>query len=181
MRERKHVWKVFFAWQEEKEAAWLSAMSASGWHLNSVGLFNYSFVLGVPEDFIYQFDFIILKKADESEYLQMYADAGWERIDRIGSWYYFRKPVSAGGSLEIYTGKEGLKNKYKRLLLFLFLVTFPVFYNLFVWPRYYANESSLYSSTAYSILRILMFVIAGLALTAMIRIALHIRRCKNNH
>jgi hypothetical protein len=180
MAETKHVRKTFFAWQEKREAAWLATMSAEGWHLSSVGFLNYTFTKGTPEVFIYQFDFVALGKKDEPEYLQVYTDAGWEMIGKMAAWYYFRKPASAGGSLTIYTDTASLEKKYRRLFGFILLVTFPIFYQLFIWPRYYLAESSLNGSPFYVIIRILLFLVAGLAAAALTRIALYIRELRKD-
>lgn len=99
-------------------------------------------------------------------------------IDRLGSWHYFCKPVSEGGSQDIYTAAEALIKKYRRPFVFLIVATFPIFYNLFIWLRYHLEQSSLNGTTLYMFFRILMFVIAGVALTALLRIANHIRRLR---
>ena len=59
----------------------------------------------------------------EAEYPQVYKDSVREMIDRLGSWYYFRNPVPADGSEEIYAGSEGQTQKYMRLLVL--LLSFP--------------------------------------------------------
>ena len=87
MAETKRSWKLFFAWQEKREAEWLSKMSSEGWHLSAVSFLKYTFTKGTPEDYVYQFDFITLRKKDEPEYLEVYADAGWESVGKLGGWY----------------------------------------------------------------------------------------------
>lgn len=111
MTDTRRVRKLFFAWQENREAAWLSNMSADGWHLSSVGFLNYTFTKGAPEEYVYQFDFITLRKKDEPDYFQVYSDAGWEMVGKLGGWYYYRKARSAGGSTVIYSDSDSLEKK----------------------------------------------------------------------
>ena len=130
--ERKRVRKLFFVWGEQKEAAWLRKMSNQGWHLVKASLGKYHFEKGEPGDFVYQFDFSMKSTKDEAEYLKIFREAGWEFINRLGGWYYFRKPYLEGELNEIYSDRESLKQKYRKLLFFLFLTGFPLIYNFFI-------------------------------------------------
>jgi amino acid permease len=92
--------KWFWAWEDEKEEAWLEAMSQSGWHL-----------------------FKSLQ-----EYLQICRDAGWEMLGRMSSWYYFRKEYRGGEKPEFFSDKDSKVQKYRRLLLFL-VIFLPIMIN----------------------------------------------------
>ena len=50
--ETKTIFKIFFAWQENKEEKWLREMSKEGWHLYRVGFFNYGFKIGWVGDYV---------------------------------------------------------------------------------------------------------------------------------
>ena len=85
-------WKTFYISEFRAEEAWLSFMHQQGWMLRSIdGIgFQYTFEACDPEDWIYQLDF----KEDgvvEEDYIQMYADYGWELVLRFRHWFYFRK------------------------------------------------------------------------------------------
>lgn len=114
--------RVFTAWQDEKEEAWLSEMARSGLHLARVGLFVYTFERGEPENVAYRLDFLYDTRNQE-QYYQLFHDAGWEHVGIFGSWQYFRKPVLPGESAEIFTDSESKRQKYIRLLSFLAVLT----------------------------------------------------------
>lgn len=109
------IHKVFWAWDDEKEETWLSQMAQSGWHLAQVKLFTYIFVAGEPRDFVYRLDLMpTVKKKDE--YFQLFHDAGWEHVDKLVGWEYWRKEVKPGQDPEIFTDQESKSRKYKLLL-----------------------------------------------------------------
>ena len=74
--------KWFWAWQDEKEEAWLHEMAKEGLHLQRMGLpGSYIFEVGEPRDDYYRMDFITDRK-DYQNYLQLFKDAGWEHIEK---------------------------------------------------------------------------------------------------
>ena len=55
-----------------------------------------------------------------NEYLQIFADAGWEHVGQFfNGWQYFRKAVAPGETAEIYSDADSKIAKYNRLMLFL--------------------------------------------------------------
>ncbi|HNT75424.1 MAG TPA: DUF2812 domain-containing protein [Anaerolineae bacterium] len=120
---RKFKW--FWAWQDDKEEAWLTQMSREGWHLASLGFPGfYNFTVGEPSHYVYRLDFFTETK-DYTHYLQLFKDAGWEHLGRWGGWQYFRILAQEGESPEIYTDPDSKVQKYRRLLAFL-IVFLPV-------------------------------------------------------
>jgi hypothetical protein len=118
--------KWFWAWQDVKEEAWLEEMARQGLHLKSPGAFgHYIFVQGEPRRMAYRFDFVTSPKKDEA-YFQLFRDAGWEHVGELGGWQYWRKPVEAGQSPEIFTDVHSKVQKYERLAAFL-LIFIPIF------------------------------------------------------
>jgi hypothetical protein len=113
--------KLFFAWQDDKEEDWLREMARNGWHLSALRLPGfYTFTQGEPQDVVYQLDFIT-SKIEMAEYLQLFRDAGWEYFGTLGGWQYFRKPAEAEGANEIYTDPESKIQRHRRLLGYLTL------------------------------------------------------------
>jgi hypothetical protein len=111
-------YKLFTAWQDDKEEAWLREMARTGLHL-TLPLFPcvYTFVHGEPCDVAYRLDYVPRIRRDElGVYLQVFRDAGWEHLGEMAGWQYFRKPVQAGEPPEIYTDPESKIQKYWRLL-----------------------------------------------------------------
>jgi hypothetical protein len=75
----------FWAWQDEKEEAWLGKMSKQGYHLSSINFPGfYSFGKGEPREYIYRLDYQTFRKKDRQEYLQLFKDAGWEYLGEMG-------------------------------------------------------------------------------------------------
>lgn len=89
----KTVFKWFDITMHEEEQEYLREMHRSGWKLKSVKWAFYTFEQCEPEDVIYQLDYQN-EKINKTEYLQMFFDCGWEYIQDVMGYSYFRKPVS---------------------------------------------------------------------------------------
>jgi hypothetical protein len=166
-----HKFKRFWAWQDEKEEAWLRTMSQQGFHLVSVKPFgSYSFKLGDKTDYVYRLDYQTNRK-DTQNYLKLFQDAGWEHISEMSGWQYFRKQVEARESPEIYTDVESKITKYKRLLGYL-LIFLPIYTVVFV------NAFRSYPYSWWGIIRIIIFVILLLWAYIIISLSLRIRQLK---
>ena len=112
--------KWFWAWQDEKEEAWLAEMARLGLHLNDVPFpGSYQFKNGEPADYVYRLDYQSLKTKEKDSYLQLFADAGWEQVGEMGGWVYFRYQVTNGEAPEIYSDLESKIGKYQRVMLYL--------------------------------------------------------------
>jgi hypothetical protein len=119
---RKFKW--FWAWQDQKEEAWLRRMAQQGYHLaRLVFPAVYEFSQGEPADMIYRLDFPDVKKEDIEVYLQLFQDTGWEHVDETVGWYYFRKIADPGSANEILTDPESKLLKFNRLLAFSFIIS----------------------------------------------------------
>lgn len=75
---RKFKW--FWAWQDDKEEAWLSEMAQAGWHLKWPAMPGfYTFEAGAPRQDVYRLDYVFSNK-DYQNYLQLFQDAGWQHL-----------------------------------------------------------------------------------------------------
>ena len=118
--------KLFMAWQDEKEEAWLTRMARQGLHLSSLGFPGfYYFESGEPRNDVYRLDFITIR-SDYRNYIQIFSDAGWEHVGKMGGWQYFRTHAPDGETPDIYTDNKSKSTKYSRLLLFL-VIFLPIF------------------------------------------------------
>ena len=125
--------KWFWAWQDEKEEAWLHEMASQGFHLQAVGIpGSYTFEVGEPRDDYYRMDFITDRK-DYKNYLQLFKDAGWEHLGEMGGWQYFRTRAEGTTIPEIYTDKDSKAQKYQRLITIL-VVLLPIFITITTRP-----------------------------------------------
>ena len=113
--------KWFWAWQDDREEAWLGEMSRQGLHLQSTGPFgSYTFERGEKKEYTYRLDFVTQARKDES-YFQLFRDAGWKHVGEMGGWQYWRKESQSGVEPEIFTDAASKVQKYRRLLGFLMI------------------------------------------------------------
>jgi hypothetical protein len=126
-------WKFrwFWAWQDEREEAWLGEMSHEGWHLSEFGFPGvYYFRKGGPKNYVYRLDFQTSKMKDREAYLQLFRDAGWEHLGNMSAWEYFRKEARPGEAPEIFTDPESKIAKYRRVLSYL-VIFLPILFILY--------------------------------------------------
>jgi len=133
----KVIRKWFWVWQQEQERAFLEEMSRKGLRLARIALGKYTFEEDSPRKMIYQMDFRGLDgKVDEKDYLQIYADSGWDYIGKAEGWYYFSQEHVEGVEASIFNDNASQAKVYQRLLVFLLLTGFPLYYQtLFLFPR----------------------------------------------
>ncbi|HEX6989171.1 MAG TPA: DUF2812 domain-containing protein [Bacillota bacterium] len=118
--------RVFFAWQEGAEEQWLERMAREGWFLQRVAWVVYTFVRRAPADMVYRLDYRAGTDGDFDAYLQLYRDAGWEFIGRMGGWMYFRRPASGTARDELYTDNRSRVQRYRRQLTYMLVPGLPV-------------------------------------------------------
>ena len=108
-------------WEEEKECRWLEDMSAKGWHLTDTGYLSYYFEKGESREYVYRFDFKLSTDKDYEDYLQIFAESGWELVGIFANWHYFRIEKSAEGR-ELYTDTQSKKARLKRLFVMMIVI-----------------------------------------------------------
>ena len=129
----KTVKKWYWVWQMDAEKEFLEQMAADGYGLCAVRLGKYVFEKQTPQKLIYQMDFRGLGgKIPEEEYLQLYQDAGWTLAAHMGGWYYFCREYEEGADLSLFNDNESKSKLYRRLLLFLMITGFPLYYQTIV-------------------------------------------------
>lgn len=177
---KKVVRKFFFVWNEDKEKRFLERMAGDGWRLTGVGFGRYEFEAAVPERVAYQFDFKVLGKAAEADYLQLFEDDGWRLSARFGPWYYFSRALAAGErDASIYSDNQSRLAKYRRLLLFLVIVGLPLYYQAFFqFPGISGSDAGF--PGFYFFFRIFVFVLTGLHALALVRVLFLFRKMKSS-
>ena len=163
----KKVKKVFFAWQLEKEQAWLEELARSGYVLKATKPFTYFFEKCDPIDLVYQFDFQIFGKKDEEEYLGFFKE--WTLASKLGGWYYFYKQRSNDESDTIFNDNESRNGLFRRLIVFLAIVGFPLYYQIVImYPN--MDSAKFEFPNFYFFLRIVTLVFAGLHMLACLKV-----------
>jgi hypothetical protein len=164
----------FWAWQDEQEEKWLEEMSERGFHLVKPGTFGrYAFRKGEPKRCVYRLDFLANSQQKE-DYLQLFADAGWEYVGEFGSWQYFRKPAGDQENVEIFTDVTSKIEKYQRVLLFLVILT-PVY----LMPIYFRAILDWSPHWLMFAIFVVWFVVLCLDIFAMIRLIQRISQLKD--
>lgn len=126
---RKFKW--FWAWQDEAEETWLREMANDGWHLSQIVFPTiYEFNSGEEQDYVYRLDYRSHWKMEKKDYLQLFRDSGWEYVQEMAGWHYFRQLAHSGEQMEIYTDAESKIEKYQRLLAFLGILALPLVISL---------------------------------------------------
>lgn len=104
-KDRKTTFKCFSIAAWDKEQDYLRREQLAGWRLERIDFYNlYRFSRCEPEDVVYQLDYNSEGTAHMDEYVQMFADLGWEHVLDYAGYSYFRKPVAEmrGGDEEIF-------------------------------------------------------------------------------
>lgn len=138
MQTKKQI-RFFTIFQYEQEQDYLRQMHRAGWKLTRVtGLGMYHFEQCPPQDVIYQLDYNKDGLAHKEEYLQMFADCGWQYIQDYVGYSYFRKPAGEDGAEEeIFCDEESkfqmmqrvIKGRMIPLLVIFFCVLLPQLIN----------------------------------------------------
>ena len=91
----KRELRWFSIFEYEKEQEYLHRRHSEGWRFVKVtGLCLYHFEKCQPEDVVYQLDYNPDSASGKAEYINMFADCGWEYLQDYMGYSYFRKPVA---------------------------------------------------------------------------------------
>lgn len=123
------VSKFKFVWDDNDHVLerWLEDMARQGLHLQRVDCLRCRFVFrrGAPADMIYRLDFQMTRVTPDQ--IQLFADAGWDRVDASTGWQFWRAPSRAGRTPEIFTDTPSRIAKYQRLL-WLFAICYGLYF-----------------------------------------------------
>lgn len=135
MKNTKTEMRFFTVADWEQEQEYLSRKHGSGWKFVKVnGLFFYHFEKCEPEDVVYQLDYNPEGMENKAEYVQMFADCGWEYLQDYVGYSYFRKPQAQMQTNEsIFCDDESrldmlmrmLKGRMLPLLMLFFVLLIP--------------------------------------------------------
>ncbi|QNA90004.1 DUF2812 domain-containing protein [Massilia sp. Dwa41.01b] len=149
---------------------WLEDMARQGLHLQGVDSLRTRFVFqrGEPMEMTYRLDFQM--NTVSPDYLQLFADAGWERVDTSFGWQFWRAPAQAGRTREIFTDTESRIAKYQRLLG-LFGICYGLYFITMV------NKGARAWDTLFEIA--LNLVMMAVGVYATVRLVVRIRKLRN--
>jgi hypothetical protein len=162
MKDQKKVYKFFWPWQDADQEAWLHEMANQGWHLlglNSPG--RYTFSAGKPANIVYRLDFQGKRDLELGDYFQLFQDAGWEHVGKMGGWHYFRKAFETSMVDEIFTDNQTKVEKYNRLAIYLISPAVGVLFVIMPAVDYFTPAAKVafalcYCGLLYVVIRILV-------------------------
>lgn len=121
MKKTKNIYKMYAAWEFEKEIGDLEAQSQKGWQLVKGGLFHSKFAFDDSVEYRYALDFN-QDIADPARYRETFAEQGWEYLNStFNGWHFFRKvydPSAPEEEYQIYTdtaSRKEMADRWRRL------------------------------------------------------------------
>ncbi len=172
-------WKLFVPWNEKKEMNFLENMAIKGYKLKSVWSFKYTFYETEPEELVYKCDYRDVKKAEITEYLQIFEDSGWENVGQFFNYFYFCREQKENCQLELFNDNKYQEEKNKRLISVLLVMAISVFpQNVYTIMNILSENPIL--DPFYIGLRILIALSTGFILFGFIKIFIQYRKLSNN-
>lgn len=114
--ELKKMHRFFSLADFKDEEQFLMEQHRNGWKFLGTGGFTYRFEACEPEEYIYQLDYND-EENDESSYLAIYEDYGWEYLMKLNSFYYFRKKKSESAEEnQIFSDNTSKAERCKKIL-----------------------------------------------------------------
>lgn len=142
----------------EKEEEFLRKKSNEGYRFKKVvAPCFYFFEKAEPEDVIYRLDFNPKSKEEKEDFFQMYCDYGWEYIQDLNCYSYFRRPAkdTSEAEGEIFSDNasrlEMLKSivwsRFIPILVVFLLIAVPNIINIFDFTRQFIMAYRIFWGT----------------------------------
>jgi hypothetical protein len=179
-KQTKSVFKVIWAWQDEKEEQWLEQQALQGWHLIEVAPFFYRFQRGMPRRVIYRLDYKGTLDKDYQEYLTIFQDSGWELVTRLSNWHYYRLEPENDRVPELYSSNRTKAEKYRRLLIGLLIPMALLAWTLNpIYSSHFEDHNGVLQAIYFASV-VLRFVIMAFLLYGLIRIIRRIHKLESD-
>ena len=167
MGKLKTEFKFFTIPQYREEEEYLSDMHRKGWKLTKINFPGlYHFEECKPENISYRLDYNQEGTAHKSEYVQLFADCGWEYMFDFVGYSYFRKAADqSDGNDEIFCDNESRLDMMKRVLKGR-VAPLIVFFCWIILPQLYKNSTKFNAgSISWNIIYYILIFIGVLYLT----------------
>ncbi len=113
MRNKKHRFAMYPAWEYRREIEDLNALSDQGWQLEKGGCFHSVFYRDESVRYRYALDYD-QHIDDPARYRDTFAEQGWQFVsDTFNGWHFFRKkydPTLPPAEYEIYTDESSVQD-----------------------------------------------------------------------
>ena len=143
---RKTIHKWFWAWDFDKEQAWLNEMAAKGLAMVSYGFCRYDFEETDPGAYRVALELLphSPNHPESEQYLRFLEETGVEQVGSWMRWIYVRKKAD-GGEFELLSDRKSKVEHLVRILLLIGVVAglnlYSGFYNLFIWTQFHNGIS----------------------------------------
>lgn len=160
-RDRKTEIRFFSVPEWRKEQDYLRERHQNGWKFVKVNFPGiYHFEKCEPEDVIYQLDYNQEGIAHKMEYIQMFDDCGWEYLQDLAGYSYFRKPVSQmDGEEEIFCDDSSRLDMMTRVLRGRMLPLIVIFLCIIIPQLFIQGQYNHYMSTILFYTFLMMFIL----------------------
>lgn len=123
-KQSKRVFRMYAAWNYQKQIDDLNSASDKGWQLVKVGVFSCKFIKNSNLRYRYQIDYNNV--TDMGRYIETFREQGWEYVNStFNGWHYFRKlydPSQPEEAYEIFTDRQSLEEMNRRWARFVFII-----------------------------------------------------------
>lgn len=121
---KKIIYKLFWAWDYEKEEKWLNEMAAKGLCLSSVSFCRYEFESCTPGEYSFRLELLenLPNHPESQKYIEFLEETGVKHVGTYMRWVYFRKNTS-DGQFDIYSDINSRLLHLKRLITLLTIVS----------------------------------------------------------
>lgn len=117
MKEMKTSYKMYGAWEFEKEAKAINEEARNGWQLVKCGCFHSKYEKDDSVEYRYQIDYNTDRK-DRKRYIETFEEQGWIYINStFNGWNYFKKvydPTLPENEYQIYTDQDSFNEMMRR-------------------------------------------------------------------
>ena len=172
--------KCFLLTDYEDEEIYLREKHKSGYKLVKISLPGiYKFEECAPEDYVYRLDFNPQKKEDKDAYIQMFVDYGWEYMQDMNEFSYFRKKADLSNEDEnhIFCDNESKMDMLKRIIKMRYL---PIILISICCMLLCINTMNV-DTPLKSIFIIYFGIIIGILVTIFVRVYVGYIRLKNKY
>ena len=180
MRDKKMKIRFFTIADYEEEEIWLRQQHKSGWKLVKTVLpCFFIFENCTPEDVVYRLDY--KNNTENSDYLQLFQDYGWEYFNSCVGWLYFRKSVSETDTeqdVEIFSDDVSRIDMVNHIVKTRMLPLLVIFFGCLL-PNFIRSiDGSLPFANGFTVVFTLLFL---LYLYLFFHCGLKLRRLKNKY
>ncbi len=120
---RKIIKKWFWAWDFDKEEAWLNEMAAKGLCLMGVGWCRYEFEECEPGEYGIRLEFLdnLVTHPESEKYIEFIESTGAEHVGSWMRWVYFRKKKT-DGDFELFSDNASKIKHLTRVINFILVL-----------------------------------------------------------